>query len=118
MRMRGGESTQKVYGEYTYDTRAACIKVVRTVLTVEKLAQELKETPELKRNLIMRVARELLDSEAFMEAYPRIYETARNKTDANDELAKIITRLFKKNRVSVQDAETILHRATDLYKGE
>ena len=88
------------------------------MLTVEKLAQELKETPELKRSLVMRVARELLDSEAFMEAYPRIYETARNKTDANDEMAKIITRLFKKNRVSVQDAETILHRAADLYKGE
>lgn len=89
------------------------------MLTVEKLAQELKETPELKRNLVMRVARELIDSEAFMEAYPRIYyETARNKTDANDEMARIITRLFKKNRVSVQDAETILHRAADLYKGE
>lgn len=89
------------------------------MLTVEKLAQELKETPELKRNLIMRVARELIDSEAFMEAYPRIYyEMARNKTDANDEMARIITRLFKKNRVSVQDAETILHRAADLYKGE
>ena len=88
------------------------------MLTVEKLAQELKETPELKRNLIMRVARELMDSEAFMEAYPRIYEIARNKTEANDEMAKIITRLFKKNRVSVQDAETILHRAADLYKGE
>lgn len=58
------------------------------MLTVEKLAQELKETPELKRSLVMRVARELLDSEAFMEAYPRIYETARNKTDANDEMAK------------------------------
>ena len=84
------------------------------MLTVEKLAQELKETPELKRSLVMRIARELLDS----EAYPRIYETARNKTDANDEMAKIITRLFKKNRVSVQDAETILHRAADLYKGE
>ena len=91
---------------------------VEDVLTVEKLAQELKETPELKRNLIMRVARELLDSEAFMEAYPRIYETARNKADANDEMAKIITRLFKKNRVGVQDAETILHRAADIYKGE
>lgn len=88
------------------------------MLTVEKLAQELKEAPELKRSLVMRVARELLDSEAFMEAYPRIYETARNKTDANDEMAKIITRLFRKNRVSVQDAETILHRAADLYKGE
>lgn len=46
------------------------------MLTVEKLAQELKETPELKRSLVMRIARELLDSEAFMEAYPRIYETA------------------------------------------
>lgn len=65
------------------------------MLTVEKLAQELKETPELKRRLVMRVARELLDSEAFMEAYPHIYETARNKTDANDEMAKIITRLCK-----------------------
>ena len=41
-------------------TRAACIKVVRTVLTVEKLAQELKETPELKRSLVMRIAREML----------------------------------------------------------
>lgn len=68
MRMRGGESTQKVYGGiHLRHTRE-----VEDVLTVEKLAQELKETPELKRNLIMRVARELLDSEAFMEAYPRI----------------------------------------------
>ena len=86
------------------------------MLTVEKMAQELKETPELKRRLILRVARELLDSEAFMEAYPRLYETARNKHDANEEMAKIITRLFKKNRVSAQDAETILRRAAEIYR--
>ena len=88
------------------------------MLTVEKLAQELKERPELKRSLVMRVARELLDSEAFMEAYPRIYETARNKTDDNDEMAKIITRNFKNLQESLQDAETILHSASDLNIGE
>ena len=42
------------------------------MLTVDKLAQELKDTPELKRLLVMRVTRELLDSEAFMEAYPHV----------------------------------------------
>ncbi len=88
------------------------------MLTVDKLAQELKDTPELKRLLVMRVTRELLDSEAFMEAYPHVYDQAEDKKEACEQMAKIITRLLRKNRVSGQDAETILRRAADIYKGE
>lgn len=88
------------------------------MLTVDKLAQELKDTPELKRLLVMRVTRELLDSEAFMEAYPHVYDKAADKKEACEQMAKIITRLLRKNRVSGQDAETILRRAADIYKGE
>lgn len=86
------------------------------MLTVEKLAQELNETPELKRRVVMNVARVLLDSEAFMEAYPNVYEPEKADTDeeyragACWELAKIITRLLRKNRVRVQDAEEIMHQ--------
>ena len=38
--------------------------------------------------------------------------------EACEQMAKIITRLLRKNRVSGQDAETILRRTADLYKGE
>lgn len=88
------------------------------MLTVEKLAQELKDTPEMKRILIMRVTRELLDSEAFMEAYPHVYDRETNKTEACEQMAKIITRFLRKNQVSKQDADFILCRAMGLYKLE
>lgn len=45
-------------------------------LKPEHIVEALNKTPELKRRLILRIMEELLDSEAFMEAYPRLYDPA------------------------------------------
>lgn len=86
------------------------------MLTAEKLMRELQDTPKLKRELIMRIVRELTDSEAFMEAYPRVYEDAEDKNAACKQMAKIITRLFRKNHINMTDAVKILRIAESLYK--
>lgn len=46
-------------------------------MSEEQLLEGLRKTPELKRRLVMRVAADLLESEAFLEAY-RIWKP-RNK---------------------------------------
>jgi hypothetical protein len=79
-----------------------------------RLLEALERAPELKRRLAVRVVRDILDSEAFMEAYPRVDGPAEN---ANEELAKIIVRLFRKNRTSEEDAEAVLERAGIIYDG-
>lgn len=48
-------------------------------LKPEHIVEALNKTPELKRRLILRIMEELLDSEAFMEAYPRLYDPAAQK---------------------------------------
>ena len=55
----------------------------------EQLLHELERTPELKRRLVVRIAQDILESEAFLEAYPR--------TENPDELKVILTRIFHKN---------------------
>ena len=41
-------------------------------MSEERLLEGLRKTPELKRRLVMRVAADLLESEAFLEAYPHL----------------------------------------------
>lgn len=87
----------------------------------EDLVKALNQTPELKRRLITRVAWDLLESEAFLEAYPRLYDPQKAEANAEyadtvcTELAQIITRLFHKNRVREEDAQEALSRAWEGY---
>ena len=86
-----------------------------------RIVEALNKTPELKRRLILRIMEELLDSEAFMEAYPRLYDPAAAEASpeyrekVREELAQIIVRLFHKNKVRPDDAEEALNRARGTY---
>lgn len=90
-------------------------------LKSEHIVEALNKTPELKRRLILRIMEELLDSEAFMEAYPRLYDPAAAEASpeyrekVREELAQIIVRLFHKNKVRPDDAEEALNRARGTY---
>ena len=90
-------------------------------LKPEHIVEALNKTPELKRRLILRIMEELLDSEAFMEAYPRLYDPAAAEASpeyrekVREELAQIIVRLFHKNKVRPDDAEEALNRARGTY---
>lgn len=87
----------------------------------EYIVEALNKTPELKRRLILRIMEELLDSEAFLEAYPRLYDPRIADVDLEyrekvcEELAQIIVRLFRKNKVRPDDAEKVLDRAREGY---
>ena len=93
----------------------------RMTLKPEHIVEALNKTPELKRRLILRIMEELLDSEAFMEAYPRLYDPAAAEASpeyrekVREELAQIIVRLFHKNKVRPDDAEEALNRARGTY---
>lgn len=43
-------------------------------LKPEHIVEELNRTPKLKRDLIMKMMEVMLDSEAFLEAYPTLYD--------------------------------------------
>lgn len=49
-------------------------------MSEEQLLEGLRKTPELKRRLVMRVAADLLESEAFLEAYPHLESRGRAGT--------------------------------------
>ena len=49
-------------------------------MSEERLLEGLRKTPELKRRLVMRVAADLLESEAFLEAYPHLETEEQIKT--------------------------------------
>lgn len=87
----------------------------------EYIVEALDKTPELKRRLILRIMEELLDSEAFLEAYPTLYDPHIADVDLEyrekvcEEMAQIIVRLFRKNKVRPDDAEKVLDRAREDY---
>lgn len=89
----------------------------------EYIVEALDKTPELKRRLILRIMEELLDSEAFLEAYPTLYDPRIADVDLEyrekvcEEMAQIIVRLFRKNKVRPDDAEKTLNRARECYLG-
>lgn len=91
------------------------------VLQPEHIADALNKTPELKRRLILKIMEELLDSEAFLEAYPKLYDPRIADVDldyrkkACEEMAQIIVRMFRKNKVRPDDAERVLDRAREDY---
>lgn len=76
-------------------------------LKPEHIVEELNRTPKLKRDLIMKMMEVMLDSEAFLEAYPRLYDPALAEVSSEyrekvrEELAQIIVRLFRKNKVRI-----------------
>lgn len=87
----------------------------------EHIVEALNKTPELKRRLVLRIMEELLDSEAFLEAYPTLYDPRIADVDLEyrekvcEEMAQIIVRLFRKNKVRPDDAEKVLDRAREDY---
>lgn len=87
----------------------------------EYIVEALDKTPELKRRLILRIMEELLDSEAFLEAYPTLYDPRIADVDLEyrekvcEEMAQIVVRLFRKNKVRPDDAEKVLDRAREDY---
>lgn len=89
----------------------------------EHIVEELNRTPKLKRDLIMKMVEVMLDSEAFLEAYPRLYDPRIADVDLEyrervcEEMAQIIVRLFRKNKVRPDDAEKALNRARECYLG-
>ena len=92
-------------------------------LKPEHIVEELNRTPKLKRDLIMKVMEVMLDSEAFLEAYPTLYDPRIADVDLEyrekvcEEMAQIIVRLFRKNKVRPDDAEKTLNRARECYQG-
>ena len=93
------------------------------VLQPEHIVDALNKTPELKRRLVLKIMEELLDSEAFLEAYPTLYDPRIADVDLNyrktvcEEMAQIIVRMFSKNKVRPDDAERVLDRAREDYLG-
>ena len=73
-------------------------------LKPEHIVEELNRTPKLKRDLIMKMMEVMLDSEAFLEAYPTLYDPRIADVDLEyrekvcEEMAQIIVRLFRKNK--------------------
>ena len=92
-------------------------------LKPEHIVEELNRTPKLKRDLIMKMVEVMLDSEAFLEAYPQLYDPRIADVDleyrekACGEMAQIIVRLLRKNKVRPDDAEKTLNRARERYLG-
>lgn len=92
-------------------------------LKPEHIVEELNRTPKLKRDLIMKMMEVMLDSEAFLEAYPTLYDPRIADVDLEyrekvcEEMAQIIVRLFRKNKVRPDDAEKVLDRAREDYAG-
>lgn len=90
-------------------------------LKPEHIVEELNRTPKLKRDLIMKMMEVMLDSEAFLEAYPTLYDPRIADVDLEyrkkvcEEMAQIIVRLFRKNKVRPDDAEKVLDRAREDY---
>ena len=97
--------------------------VKKMVLQPEHIMDALNKTPELKRRLILKIMEELLDSEAFLEAYPTLYDPRIADVDLEyrkkvcEEMTQIIVRLFRKNKVRPDDAEKVLDRAREDYLG-
>lgn len=73
-------------------------------LKPKHIVEELNRTPKLKRDLIMKMMEVMLDSEAFLEAYPTLYDPCIADVDLEyrekvcEEMAQIIVRLFRKTK--------------------
>ena len=78
-------------------------------MSEEQLLEGLRKTPELKRRLVMRVAADLLESEAFLEAYPHL--------ETEEQIKTALTRLLHKNRVSTADGRRIAAELAGSYEG-
>lgn len=75
----------------------------------EQLLEGLRKTPELKRRLVMRVAADLLESEAFLEAYPHL--------ETEEQIKTALTRLLHKNKVSTIDGRRMAAELAESYEG-
>ena len=78
-------------------------------MTNEELVRELEQTTEPKRRLAVRIAMDILESEAFLEAYPR--------ADSREQLTAIFTRILHKNRVNTADGRAIMAELAQTYLG-
>ena len=78
-------------------------------MSEERLLEGLRKTPELKRRLVMRVAADLLESEAFLEAYPHL--------ETEEQIKTALTRLLHKNKVSTIDGRRMAAELAESYEG-
>ena len=78
-------------------------------MSEEQLLEGLRKTPELKRRLVMRVAADLLESEAFLEAYPHL--------ETEEQIKTALTRLLHKNKVSTIDGRRMAAELAESYEG-
>ena len=79
-------------------------------LKPEHIVEELNRTPKLKRDLIMKMVEAMLDSEAFLEAYPRLYDpevaevSPEYREQVREELAQIIIWKYTSTPTSHEEA--------------
>ena len=78
-------------------------------MSEEQLLEGLRKTPKLKRRLVMRVAADLLESEAFLEAYPHL--------ETEEQIKTALTRLLHKNKVSTIDGRRMAAELAESYEG-
>ena len=76
-------------------------------LKPEHIVEELNRTPKLKRDLIMKMMEVMLDSEAFLEAYPTLYDPCICMTLGNTEILL--------ESVNAEEAEEICECLKVLY---
>lgn len=77
-------------------------------MTNEELIEELEQTTELKRRLAVRIAMDILESEAFMEGYPGGL--------SREEMIEVLTRVLWKNKVSTEDGRAIFAELAEEYE--
>lgn len=78
-------------------------------LKPEHIVEELNRTPKLKRDLIMKMMEVMLDSEAFLEAYPTLYDpriadAARRAKMNAMEAAKAVVAILAQDHVTATAA--------------
>lgn len=78
-------------------------------MSEEQLLEGLRKTPKLKRRLVMRVVADLLESEAFLEAYPHL--------ETEEQIKTALTRLLHKNKVSTIDGRRMAAELAESYEG-
>lgn len=74
-------------------------------LKPEHIVEELNRTPKLKRDLIMKMMEVMLDSEAFLEAYPTLYDPC--IADVDLEYREILTVLFYSDDKAPQEHDEV-----------
>lgn len=76
---------------------------------MQDIAEAMHNQPEGKKKLAARIAVDILESEQFLEAYP--------KTTDPERIKKRLTLVLTGNRVSAEDGKRILRELVEVYDG-